>query len=351
MSEDYLFDKEEVKGNVLRFLQALAKPLEEIKKPWPGCDKGVITVEDSGVRANLAARYWSDGNGLLVLSILALFEIPVLNEREVVEWIKCQQHDKGYFRSRKLGRKVSQATYNACATLRLLGTAQDDTGWDRAKLIELLRAQQQPGERRHFAFMLDDRRGQYAELENAFYCIASLAALGETVPEPEAAIRYLQRKQSKSGEIKKGLVKGGSYFDEEATLDLIRSLKLLSSNLRYCLSGVSTIQSWQLTDGGFDAIQSRQGAPNISNVSNTARSILSLYLLGAAPFDKGRCRQRVARLWVPKDGYFLYVPGATVSVGSHTLATLWLGLLAMATLDMFGPVTSRLLDLVMYTET
>jgi hypothetical protein len=235
--------------------------------------------------------------------------------------------------------------------LHLLGADRDETGWDRAKLVGLLRAQQQPEQRRHFAFLLDDSKGYYAELENAFFCIGSLAALGETVPDPEAAIGYLQDKQKKNGAFAKGLTKEQSYSEEQASFAVVKSLRLLRADLPYRQAGISRIQSWQIADGGFDAFQSQHQdmTPQISNLFNIARATLTLYLLSTKPLDQDRCRQRLGQLWVPANGYFLNVPKAIpVKPFVETLPATCLGLFAMAALNMYEPAAFHLSDLVPY---
>ncbi len=358
MDKGYYLDREEMKHHIQGFLERYSLPLEEIKKvtkPWPGCDKGLITVGSEGVQANLDAFWWTRYNPFYALSTLAFFEIPLLNKSQIVQWIKQQQQPDGYFRTGKLGYSVRGSTYRACVMLHLLGAERDETGWNRAKLIELVQNQQRPGQRRHFDFLPKDNKGFYAELELAFCCVGSLKSLGETLLDPRAAIQYLQGKQAENGSFDLGRVKKTPYLLENAAFDLVRSLRLLDADLRHLEPGVSVLQNWQLPDGGFDATMSQYPQyPPVSNFGQTYNTLFALYLLSAQPRDKAPLKQRAVQLWLESSGYpwtGLTSPAEKIAAISlpETLLSIHRGLLGMAALEVIQPIPLNLSTLILYS--
>lgn len=320
--------------------------IERLAKHPSGAEDGLLTVTDTGIRANLNAFWWSGYNPFLVVATINLSGIPLLNRDEAVSWIKKQQHTSGYFQ--RTGRTVREATYYACAMLQLLQAATDEPDWARSTLVSLLQAQQQPGQSRHFAFLPKDNKGFYAELEVAFCNIASLTALGELVVDREAAVSYLQKKQEKSGVFKPGWIKQQPYSLENATFDAVRALALLQAEPIYQQACIEYVQSWQLADGGFDAIsvKSPEHAILPSRLYNTALAVLTLYLLGAQPADKKACMQKMLQLWQESEGYFLNIPTDTLL--PKTLLLTYLGLLAMTTLEAAQSPSENLRTLVLY---
>lgn len=317
--------------NLLANYRLSPEEIANLGKQPSGAETGLVTEIKTGVYANLNAFWWAGDKPFLVIATLQLFGMPLLNRDDVVSWIKAHQHVSGYFQ--KTGRSVRESTYYACAMLQFLQAVADESDWERAALVSLLQAQQQPGQKRHFAFLPKDLKGSYAELEVAFCSIASLTALGEMVPDRESAVSYLQKKQEKSGAFKLGWIKQQPYSEENATFDVVRALTLLQAEPIYKQACIEYIQSWQVADGGFDVLSVKD--PNYSAITSrlysTALAVLTLYLLGAQPIDKKACMQKLLALWQEPEGYFLNIPTDTFL--PKTLLVTYLGLLAMATLE------------------
>ena len=358
MSEDYLFDRETVTRNILRLLEAYAMPLAEVEKltkPWPGCDKGLITVTPDGVEANPSAFWWTKHNPFLVISILTFLGVRLLNKPQIVDWLKGEQHPEGYFRKGKLGYGVAESTYNACVMLKLLGAGQDDVGWDRAKLVQLLQAQQQPGQRRHFAFLHTSDKQCYAEFLLALQCVGSLAALNEVVVDQKAAVHYFQQQQKENGSFKLGWVKQIPYLEESAAVHVVRALMLLEAGLQRPQACISVLQSWQLPDGGFGSIPSQHSQyDKISSFGATFSVLVALYLLGSGPADKTLAERRIVELWLTSSDYPYRRLGdlghwAGDALPAHALSATHRGLLILAAMNLLRPAPSNLLELILYS--
>lgn len=337
--------------------------LQSRRLPAPGDPPGLISLATSGVRANTRAFWWAAQYPFYVVSTLALLDVPLLNREEVVEWIVRQQHPDGYFRANRLGRSVRDSTYHACTLLRLLGTDGDSSAWNRAALVALLRAQQQPGQRRHFAFLPRDLKSWYAEPEVAHRCVASLAALGEALPEPDQAVRWLRSRQ-RGGDFKREWLRRLPYGQDQATFDSVRTLALLGAAPADPAACVAELRRHQIADGGFnrmvtqtraalaERLAAADGQPDEvsagwqrylaapgSRLDDTAWSVLTLKLLGSEPPDADACRRRIAQLWRPEQGAFTWhEPWPT------TFDVPWIthqGLLAAFALGVLTPLPAR----------
>ncbi len=331
MDKPTRLDRATVTDAILVTLACFVRDAETLRLrrlPTPGEPPGLISLETGGVRANTRAFWWAEHYPFYVVSTLALLDVPLLNPGEVVDWAMRQQHPDGYFRARGLGRSVRESTYHACALLHLLGAADDRSVWDRTALVDLLRAQQRPGKRRHFAFLPRDLKGWYAEPEVAYGCIASLAALGAALPQPALAVRWLQARQ-RGGDFKRDWVKKLPYGQDQATFDSVRALALLGAEPLDPGACVAEVQRHQIADGGFnravgqmraalaECLAASGGAMDevaagwarylqapVSSLRDTVWAVLTLGLLGSAPLDVAACRRRIVQLWDPAQGAF-----------------------------------------------
>lgn len=334
--------REELTQRVLGFLESRRLPPDSFlmrKHPRPGIEKGLITIEPNGARANIASGKWSFERPHMVLSILHLLGVPLLNPSEVIAWVKAHQSAAGFFTSEMLGANVREATHAACTILHWLGADRDEDGWDRPRLVQALRAQQrQQLPEGHFAPLPGDSRIGASESRTAFYCIASLAALGELPPYPEAAIAYIQGKQEAHGAFSQGWYgPARDWPDDVATFDALRCLALLSSRPLDPQACVAQIQSWQYADGGFYGYPADdQARTGHSSAYGTVTAVAALALLGSQPRDVEGCRRRVMELWVPEQGGFTAGPVSNPRTGAEEKPTYW-ALLTMATLGMLGP--------------
>jgi prenyltransferase beta subunit len=334
-----------VRERVLDWLQASALPADKLRelyrRPSPGSQLGLITREANGVRANLAAFWWTGDGPFLTISILALLDEPLLNRDEVIAWIKAQQRQDGLFRKGRLGSTVREATYAACVLLRLLGGERDETGWGRAGLVALLRAQQRPGERRHVAFLPGDLKSRSAELTVANCWAGSLAALGEPAADRDAAVRYLQEKQTTDGGFELGWLRKVPYVYEQAARDAVRTLAALDAAPRDPAVCVATLRSWQTDDGGFSSLWTKNpGFPvprlgRFSALNFSSFVIVALALLGAGPREPEAARRKVISRWDGERGGFTNSTPEWIDFG-HPRFTYW-GLLALSLLGGLQP--------------
>jgi len=205
----------------------------------------------------------------------------------------------------------------------------------------------------------------------AYCCVGSLAALGEAVPDPAAAIGYLQAGQQASGAFKIGRRKQQPYSETQATFNAVRSLHLLGAAPRDPQACVAALQGWQIDARGFDDatyqiraalaerprlsggqhdVVSRGWARHvpISHLFRTTVTVLTLALLGTGPRDKARCRRRIAELWSPGPGWFLEQQHCPPTYGSPSV-TRW-GLLAAFTFGVLRPAPANLPELATFSH-
>jgi hypothetical protein len=288
-------DTPHVRERILGWL-ARSAPGEETlrdvyKRPRPGTEKALISVEPDGVRANLGAVWWRGEGPLLTISVLALLHVPLLNGEKIVAWIKGQQHEDGTIHKGRLGATPRAATYAACVLLRLLGAELDEEAWQRTRLVTLLR-EQQPGAGRPVAFLPADLKSRYAELEVVNCWIGSLTALGKPPADRDGVVRYIQAMQAADSSFALGRVQAIPYGWEQATRDAVRSLALLGAVPLDRAGCVADLQLWQGDDGGFSPIWVRSADAPVPSAGRTSRlnvsawAMIALYLLDAEPLDR-----------------------------------------------------------------
>lgn len=304
-----------------------------------GDDRGLIALDSDRIQVRLDSPYWTGRDAFLTLSALDLLGLPISNADEVVSWVKSLQLANGTFR---LGQTVRETTMNVCAVLRMFGQHSDSYGWRRDQLIDLLHSQQNTAKRQHFEFLPRDSKQIYAELEVAAKCIGSLAALGETLPDPVAALDYVYKRQLDGGGFKRGYAKGATGSDEQLMYWGLCCLTGLNDDLRHRNTHRAAILSWQQSDGGFEAL------PPLANKADlypTLLAVRSLYLLGDfSDFDQAACVAHIRRHFRADVGAFL---NKVDSVDPKTLIWTYGALEALAIL---GEISGQhLRDRVMYT--
>lgn len=156
------------------------------------------------------------------------------------------------------------------------------------------------------------------------------------MPDPQAAIHYIQAKQEAHGAFSLGWAKFyRDVPDVWATLAALRSLALLGAAPKDPDACIRAMQRWQHPDGGFDDLLAV--TPEVvlmGNAWKTGATLVAFNLLGGRPLDSEACRMRLAHLWSPEEGGF--------KIGSHPEfraqmpATYW-AVLGMAAFGLLGP--------------